>query len=515
MKAYEFLVEYNLEKILDTFAENLLAKWKSEGKPHADEIGKGSDSVVAANLIKWLEQFDPTQNNKYITWILQKYAGKKGGIKRLEDIPGKTAEALDQYERLRRKKKLKPEHKDINQIKSLTELQDAMDEYKDEETSSRSEIEDSVEKAFYDSGEAELVYNDNEYKVVIPNTEKSSCYFGRNTRWCTAATGSYNYFDSYHQKGNMYIILHKPTNSRWQWQFEVASYMTEKDEPIKNLNQFLKKHEKVVGKVLDHFGGIDKAAQVSPAVWFKFLNNPSKEATIAAVKVDPDMIQHLKNPSEQIQLAAIWAGGRRKTIIKYIENPSERVQLRALQLSPASFRFINNPTEKTLFAVIDLWPKAIKNMKKPTEELQQAAVSKKPDVIEFIENPSEEVQLISAKGKPSSIKFIKNPSEAVQLIAVKNNPFAISHLTKMRTSDKVQIAAVKGNGKVIKHISNPSDAVQLAAVGENIESIVHITKQAESAQLFVVKKSSQAHKLIKRPTRRVEALFRELYMDDV
>lgn len=41
------------------------------------------------------------------------------------------------------------------------------------------------------------VYDDDDKMVVIPLSEKASCYYGKNTQWCTAATTSDNYFTSY------------------------------------------------------------------------------------------------------------------------------------------------------------------------------------------------------------------------------------------------------------------------------------------------------------------------------
>jgi hypothetical protein len=94
----------------------------------------------------------------------------KNDIKRLEDIPARISPALKKYMGLQNKKKLKPEHTDINKI---INIEDVMDEYGDDNVESKRDEAKSIEKSMYDSGDAELVYNDKEYKVVIPKTHKA------------------------------------------------------------------------------------------------------------------------------------------------------------------------------------------------------------------------------------------------------------------------------------------------------------------------------------------------------
>ena len=104
-------------------------------------------------------------------------------------------------------------------------------------------------------GDAELVFNDSEYKVVIPHSHKASCYFGKNTRWCTTAADDARYHDKYSKDGPLYIILHKPTNKRWQFHFESQQYMNEKDENIEII-PFLIEHKKIFG-VFKKLGMVD------------------------------------------------------------------------------------------------------------------------------------------------------------------------------------------------------------------------------------------------------------------
>ena len=250
MRAKQFIIEYynyDIEKMKN----RLLNDESSE--LYADSFGNFYN--FANQLPEWLEQYDPTQNNKYVNWMITRYLN--GGIRLLEDIPAKVAPALVIYAKLAAKKKLQPEHRDINQFKDINQFLDAVDTYKssEDELASKSEKKSAIEQQMYSNGDAELVFNDPEYKVVIPHSHKASCYFGKNTRWCTTSADDARYHNQYSEEGPLYIILHKPTNKRWQFHFESQQYMNEKDENIEII-PFLIEHKKIFG-VFKKLGIVD------------------------------------------------------------------------------------------------------------------------------------------------------------------------------------------------------------------------------------------------------------------
>lgn len=53
----------------------------------------------------------------------------------------------------------------------------------------------------------EIVYDENGIFAVRPYSETSSCYFGRNTRWCISATQSRNYFNQYTREGKAFVMV--------------------------------------------------------------------------------------------------------------------------------------------------------------------------------------------------------------------------------------------------------------------------------------------------------------------
>ena len=92
-------------------------------------------------------------------------------------------------------------------------------------------------------GDAKEVFNDDSVRIIVPQDKQAACYYGQGTRWCTAATGSQNYFDRYHRDGPLYILLpKKPTydGEKYQLHFGTDQFMDEQDDPI-NLVEILTK----------------------------------------------------------------------------------------------------------------------------------------------------------------------------------------------------------------------------------------------------------------------------------
>jgi len=76
-------------------------------------------------------------------------------------------------------------------------------------------------------------YTTDRLAVLIPNTEEAACYVGSGTQWCTAATNAENYFWEYRLDGPIYVVLTDKLG-KYQFHFESAQYMDEKDRPIGN-----------------------------------------------------------------------------------------------------------------------------------------------------------------------------------------------------------------------------------------------------------------------------------------
>lgn len=190
----------------------------------ASEIREKYYSFISEEDFNKIIDSDPTTNleknqmGKYSKWLLNLF--KKNQLK-LEDLY-KVEEYLETFD----KYKNKFEIKDINKFKTLPQLYDVVKDYidSDEATSKKDEIR-RIKK------DAEKVYEDNEWLVVIPKTKEAACFYGKNTQWCTAADNN-NQFDYYNRDGKIYININKITNKKFQFHFESKQFMDENDSPI-------------------------------------------------------------------------------------------------------------------------------------------------------------------------------------------------------------------------------------------------------------------------------------------
>lgn len=146
-----------------------------------------------------------------------------------------------------------------------------------------------------------------------------------NTRWCTAAKKD-NMFDEYNKEGPLYIILHKPTNRRWQFHLRGQQFMDERDNDT-NFIKFNKQY---------------------PIVFNKYIVF-SEQEQLKAVKWDSFSIKYIRNPTEKVQLAAVKRIGR---LIKFIKDPSEEIQFAAIKNDPHAIKDIKNPSEKLQLAAV-------------------------------------------------------------------------------------------------------------------------------------------------------------------
>lgn len=184
-------------------------------KSHGSKIAERLRSDPSASMLKSEIEREPGENftqkaishiikgsphPKYNGWLVKQYAS--GGIPRIDDAD-KAKHGL----RIFHKHTAKINPKDIYQVRDLNHLQEITEPYEKVKTGS----ENSAEM----HNQAHIIYDSPEHKILIPKTEEASKYFGANTKWCTAAKNSRNYFKTYNGHGNLFYFLHKPTNKKF------------------------------------------------------------------------------------------------------------------------------------------------------------------------------------------------------------------------------------------------------------------------------------------------------------
>jgi len=178
---------------------------------------------------KFGQKFTPEMVNKIVSTVTPKFlqwAGKVIDGINFDDNFIKLTEALKKFEKI----STNLPKTDINQYQTLQELTTAITNY---EGKSRRDIK-KVEGG-------NVVYDDGRYFVVNPLNHDASCYYGKGTKWCTAAETD-THFKKYNEDGKLFYIIDrsKPTNDPF---YKVALlrkfdgdkiYYDAKDEYVRN-----------------------------------------------------------------------------------------------------------------------------------------------------------------------------------------------------------------------------------------------------------------------------------------
>lgn len=217
---------------------------------------------------------DPSPNKEYVNWFLNLYRNlikEKLNDRKdqqldlnnkhavfFEDIFSKASESLEVFSLLKKTNILSVEFRDVNKFKELNDFINFVKPYiakndddADIHTLSFKElqyIQNFTEKN-NKPGQAELVFENSEWVIVVTHDREANVEFGRYTTWCTAGTRyGTSMFESYHGRGSLFVLIKKGfgskklidkhANTRLQFHFEDNMYMDALDKSI-DINNFL------------------------------------------------------------------------------------------------------------------------------------------------------------------------------------------------------------------------------------------------------------------------------------
>jgi hypothetical protein len=256
MRAHQILLEYSRDITANKYGDKIIAAFQFPrivftNTPFAnirdaDWILDNRDDVISL-ILDYIESKDPTPNKKYTQWLVRSWVNSgDNGVEyatRLENLNRNNL--LAAYEIGKNKNKIELEHRDINKFKSWTAFEhtiltnyDIREFINTEEPKNRGKY-------------SELDFPD--VRIVVPKDVAAACYYGRGTRWCTAATEGSNYFDVYNRQGPLYIMLPKTPQypgEKYQIHPDSHQFMNEEDEPVDILEFFTQRWDKSTEKFL-------------------------------------------------------------------------------------------------------------------------------------------------------------------------------------------------------------------------------------------------------------------------
>lgn len=237
------------------------------------------ESTAKSITMETITRADPTQNKKYSLWIATRISNKDPELVKLLDEKKSASmiiivnEVLKLFDALKNNRKISGADADINKYKTYKELTEKLESFPEEEFISNKSKKRDIAKEM--QKQAELFLSTPEYTVIIPKTEEASCYYGQNTKWCTAATDGNNMFSHYARDGNLYIIIPKNPaydGEKYQVHFNPISMMDELDEEVE--------FETMLEKFPEFFEKAAEAGELEDSDYVVFMKKEVKQRMI-------------------------------------------------------------------------------------------------------------------------------------------------------------------------------------------------------------------------------------------
>lgn len=177
---------------------------------------------------------DPSGRCKYVRWMTDVFKRMESEIF-YEDLY-KMKESIELFEKS--KFRLEPDDRNILNYQTTQDLWDKIKKYKDDEevVLSKNQLRgDTIVE-----GEYHLLYENKEYKIIVPLTHRASCFWGSGTKWCTAVISNQITYDSYANKGPLVIIYYKDDDhtKKIQFHIETSQYMDYLDRSLNSEDLF-------------------------------------------------------------------------------------------------------------------------------------------------------------------------------------------------------------------------------------------------------------------------------------
>lgn len=191
--------------------------------------------IVSSDVLDKLKRADPTGDHyKYLQWIVNMYVKQQF---KLEDVP-RLKRDLGEFKRVRSKL----DQRDINRYKNLPELYAALEPFKDVDVTSNREQDRALERHLIATGQAKILSTDP--KVIELHSKEAAMFYGRGTKWCTAAeeNNMFSFYYSGHDEydielyddeadvGPLYVII--LDGAKYQFHPASLQVMDAQDQPV-------------------------------------------------------------------------------------------------------------------------------------------------------------------------------------------------------------------------------------------------------------------------------------------
>lgn len=257
--------------------------------------------------------------------------------------------------------------------------------------------------------------------------------------------------------------------------------------PFKEMNGMIDKTSEDISTLMSMIIRLDPES-------ITYIKNPTEEMAIAAVEKNWRAIRCIENPSEKTCMVAVLNDGM---ALQYIKNPSDGMIIAALFTTPAAIKFVDpyNPRYNDYAKLaFDQDHHTFESIVRPSKELAIRAIVKDYRHAEhYINNATDEeidesfyMDIITTN--PHTIQYLKQNRE-ICMLAVTVDPKAIIHVNKEFIDDSLCITALRRYPDLLSHIptSNQTYDVCMCAFETKPSSIMYVKEWTSEMVSHVIK----------------------------
>ncbi len=317
-----------------------------------------------------------------------------------------------------------------------------------------------------DRGKSITLAENDEWLIVIPLDKDASCFYGKNTEWCTTKQFHSHYEQYFHDSEfTLIYFIQKKTMNKWAiaaHNIVEASYFDINDKPLEpsvfdtqtglSSEKFIKLAKKNDPKIKDvrkQYSELkDQVAKEVKNTWERDLNLEAKLMKLSDPYIITTYMRQVggkhKYPEKMVKVA-LNAGQR---IIRHVENPSLSIMMLVAEQTPDDIEEIsgNVPIQVYITAssrtsqALDILMNDVKPEDIPYE-VYKNTVTNFPRTLEYYysrtpEKYLPELRKIALEKSPTMASILPNLSKEEWIIAIENENKYSSGSTQLKKLPK-------------------------------------------------------------------------------
>jgi Domain of unknown function (DUF4116) len=472
---FKCVLRSRLNKIMELHGQ-ALAKAVGQREPNSQEA-----QLPTKDLIQRFADTDPTPGKSRTQWLVKTYIQDERF--KLEDS-GRATAALSAFERFKRRLSL--EQRELSRFKSLRELEALVDPFVKAEAKARLERDLSTatgrEKRRLEEWKARdesIVVQEEEGlpTIVVPMTKFASCWWGRGTRWCTAAKKD-NVFQEYHIYAPLVIIV-CPDGEKFQMNVKpsLCQFMDNTDENVgkETLQKRWSEFQSLLHWAIHHNGD---------ALEFVPKDYRTPELCLLAVRQNGQALAYVPSEYRTPELCRIA-----------IEQDGL-----ALEYVPIDLKLSRGADQKTpelCRLAVKQHGNALKYVPEKTPELCRMAVEQNGGALIYVpcdltSNLGEayrlELYYLAVKQNRNVLRYLPEKYRTTELcrMAIDQDGWALKHVPEDKRSPEFYLLAVQRDGTALEFVPEEHKTSELChiAVQQKGDALRYIPKNKRTPELY-------------------------------